>query len=442
MKIKAEYILIFAFFILSFFHTALLILVWFALSAYLCVKHGTDGAVISLVLIAIRSVINPGIAVSVESASMIKWGLLFLLSFFIVVKKKITFDKHFVRFFVLFLLYSLYLIVSSFITGSFPIISMFKVISWAFIFFAVIIAIQDEDGERWSSFLFSILCILIFASVFLLPSKIGYLRNGRGFQGLINHPNMFGVLCALFFSVTITQKTSIGKLQKFIILAVCCLFAVLSQSRTSVFSIFIFVALYIYTSKLHPADKLMSLFVAVIIFGGLYFVLVLNDPSRSGSVFKFVYKGHTEDILFSRSGQLDVLSENFKAHPFLGCGFMTKYIEGTRSMELSLSKNFEPGNLVLFLLGHTGIIGTVLFFILFGYYFTLTPTEWRLLFLTPFLLSFGEMIFFSSNSIAILYYVIFGICFKPELAAKNTEDSPQNRKPGNRSLYEKNIIPY
>lgn len=441
MKIKIEHIILLALYILSFFHTTLLIGVWLCLSVYLSFRYGADGAVKSLVLIAIRSVINPGVAVTVDSVSMIKWGFLFSLSVFIFLRKKTTFDKHLVRLLILLLTYCLYLIVSSFITGSYPVISLFKVVSWAFIFFAIIYAIWDEDGERWSSFLFYIMSLMVIMSIFFLPTRIGFLRNGRGFQGLINHPNLFGLLCAFCFSLSLAQK-NVGRIQKLIIMSLCCLCAVLSQSRASVFSIFIVVAFFIFTSKLHPADKLMSLFVASIIFGGLYLVLILNDPSRSGSVFKFVYKGHMDNILYSRSGQLDVLSENFKAHPFLGCGFMTKYIEGTRSMELSFSQNFEPGNLVLFLLGHTGMIGTVLFFLLFGNIYTLTPNDWRLLYYTPFLLSLGEMIFFSSNSIAILYYVIFAICFKPGPDTKEASDSLENRKPEDRSLYEKSTIPY
>lgn len=440
MKIKIEHIILLALYILSFFHTTLLIGVWLCLSVYLCFRYGADGAVKSLVLIAIRSVINPGVAVTVDSVSMIKWGFLFSLSVFIFLRKKTTFDKHLVRFLILLLTYCLYLIVSSFITGSYPVISLFKVVSWAFIFFAIIYAIWDEDSERWSSFLFYIMSLMVIMSIFFLPTRIGFLRNGRGFQGLINHPNLFGLLCAFCFSLSLAQK-NVGRIQKLIIMSLCCLCAVLSQSRASVFSIFIVVAFFIFTSKLHPADKLMSLFVACILFGGLYLVLILNDPSRSGSVFKFVYKGHMENILYSRSGQVEKFSEDFKAHPILGCGFMTDYLEGFRSMKLSFSIQFEPGNLVLFLLAHTGVLGTVFFLIFYGNMFYSVPYDRRLLFFTPFLISMAEMILFSSNSIAIVYYVIFGTCFKPELAAKEREDKARNNHQGYRSLYEKRFIP-
>ena len=73
----------------------------------------------------------------------------------------------------------------------------------------------------------------------------------------------------------------------------------------------------------------------------------------------------------------------------------------------------QPGNLIMTLLAHTGIVGFILFIVVYAYLFRFTPREKRIIFVMPIILSMGEMAFFSSNSIAIIYYVIFGACFSP-----------------------------
>ena len=70
----------------------------------------------------------------------------------------------------------------------------------------------------------------------------------------------------------------------------------------------------------------------------------------------------------------------------------------------------EPGNLGYAVLGDVGIIGTVLFSAIYVCIYRFRASKGSvILFLAPFLVSIGEMVFFSTNNMAMLLYIMFGI---------------------------------
>ena len=79
-------------------------------------------------------------------------------------------------------------------------ISALKITSWLIATTTIFSAwhgLQPSERNTVSSRLFGGLTLLMFLSLPLLPTSIGYYRNGRGFQGLLNHPQAFGLTMAL-----------------------------------------------------------------------------------------------------------------------------------------------------------------------------------------------------------------------------------------------------
>ena len=420
-----RWILILLLSVVSLLSPATLAISLIVVSIYYCWAEGAAGAVKSLLFITIRCILNPGIAASQSEISTIKWCLLFGLSFYAIIakpkKQKELSKGSCSQFFLFVAFYSAYLIGASFISGTFPVISTFKVVSWAFIFCAVVYEVYDDGEHDWIQTLTINLCVILVLSLFVLPLDVGYLRNGRGFQGLLNHPNMFGIICALCFCLLMNhgeKKPSFGRIAMILLCVIC---AFLSQSRTGLFSIVLLTAYALIISDMVLPEKIMAMIGLLVLVCIAVTLYILNDPDRTGSIWTFIFKGHDENILYSREKQADMLMLRFSYNPSIGTGFMAPYSRDYRSMDLRMDLSVEPGNLILTLLGHTGVIGLLLFIMLFYYMFRNTQKDKRIIFVMPFVLSMGEMVFFSSNNISILFYLLLGCCFKPASRSEKKE---------------------
>ena len=96
------------------------------------------------------------------------------------------------------LLFSIAVFVLSFIVSPFPTISIFKLISFTIGVGTVLIGFYRTRhlSDYWFSCLFTLGIFILFASLPLYGSVLGYLRNGIGFQGILTHPQTFGPVLA------------------------------------------------------------------------------------------------------------------------------------------------------------------------------------------------------------------------------------------------------
>ena len=411
-----RYLFILALFLVSSISEATLAVSLVAISLLFCITEGSDGAVKSLILITARTTISSGFGPTTDDIAMFKWVLLFALSLFIFIGKTNR-TAGYSLFLRAILPLTLLFTVFSLISSSYPTVSIFKLISWVFIFSAVVYGVYDSQRVDWMGFLLLVIGTILVVSLFTLPFPVGYLRNGRGFQGITNHPNLFGLLCAIFFGTALSYQWKYPKL-KAILLGLCIVESLLSKSRTGVFSIVIFILLYLFNMDLILRDKLILTLLLSIVLSIVFLIIYVNDPNKEGSFWQFVFKGNEDDMLYSRTGQIDQFLEDFSYSPMIGNGFMTPLEVGTRSWTLSFSLIVEAGNLGLALLSQTGIIGFLAFLGSFVYLFFLSPRNLRIAYLIPFVISMGEMVFFSSNNIAIFCYVLFGVCFQPAKTGK------------------------
>src|SRR5699024_971804 len=160
-------------------------------------KEKEIGGIKALNLLTLREVINPGLAIGYGVLQSIKWLLIFLISFYLICsvvklhERDLNKLKNYLIFFIIYIIYS---ILSSFIFSNLPIVAIFKIISYAIPFIGVLIGVVYTRNQiswiAWLKRLFSIIVIVSFPLIFL---PLGYLRNNISFQGILNHPNLFGV---------------------------------------------------------------------------------------------------------------------------------------------------------------------------------------------------------------------------------------------------------
>ena len=130
-------------------------------------------------------------------------------------------------------------------------------------------------------------------------------------------------------------------------------------------------------------------------------------------------KNSQESIFDSRLEIIENARKRFLQHPLLGTGFMVPFEEGIRNYNLDFSLMVEPGNLFYMLLGDTGIIGLIIFIILFISILKRGKIQNLYLIVAAIAINFGEMAFFSSNNYSILLYYLIAYYISGESSVEN-----------------------
>src|SRR5690606_15126315 len=117
-------------------------------------------------------------------------------------------------------------------------ISALKITAWLIATTTILSAwhgLQPSERSAISSRLFRGLILLMLLSLPLIPTSIGYFRNGVGFQGLLNHPQAFGLTMALLGTVTTSQVLAARTPPWSAVLSsvICFALILLSQARTA-----------------------------------------------------------------------------------------------------------------------------------------------------------------------------------------------------------------
>lgn len=396
-------------FILSLFNNFSLVI--FLLSSLVFSILKSSYSLITLNLIAFRTILNPAIAVPIDTFQNLKWLILFLCSFNLLLSYKTLDDKNTINILLMPIIsYSIYSIISSFIFSSLPIVAIFKISSYSLVFISVLIGVAATIKHfDWLNWIHKMLSLIPLLSVFFIPLDIGYLRNGRGLQGITNHPNMFGIMLVLFIAVNIvsvkankTNWPNVG----FIMNGLALILIWMSQSRTSFISAIMLILLYVIFMNINLLKKILLINLAI-----LFAVLIVLINSDILSHFRDFFLKGADTLILSRTDQIDSLLSSILKNPWFGTGFAVPVLP-IRSFVFSNEFIVEPGNLLLSVLAYGGVFGSILFI---SYIFTIiflgrkNFKNYIFLPLSTILISFGEMVFFSSNNIGIFLYMLQAI---------------------------------
>ncbi len=410
-------------FALSLIHWSICF-VYFAVLLFF-LKQGVVGCVKALLIMTTRGILSTAVSSGLNSIVQAeKWALIFIFVLYILFSKQ-TLRKSLAvsntQMFVI--VFMVYCIITALFTSSYPVVSMFKAVSYAVPFCGVLLAVSITNIKfDWVNYLFSLMTPVIIASAITMPFSRFKIVN-ESFQGVINHPNLFGIFGAIYILVAIYNIMNHPERQHwsaFVLVAVTFVMIYLSESRTGMFSALIMLIIYFVSISTKTKFKIFAIAVGVIVIIGIVFIMNPSFLSEfTASMDKFVTKRDQElGILDSREMLIQASTDKYHNNELFGSGFAVPFIRGVRDYQFSFSITYETGNLPTAVLGDCGIIGSIIFYGYMLYIFLQTKRKKWILFFTPLIVSLGEQAFFATNNVAIYYYLFYGIC----LSSENSED--------------------
>lgn len=411
-KKSIEYLAITFLFLLSFLHPISLLI--FFLLLFLLLFQKEIGAIKILNLLTLRSVINPGIAVGFESLGSAKLIAILIISLYLnlaylkldsVNKRRVNYVLPGI------LLYYIYNIGVALFQSSLPIVAILKATSYTVCFTGVVVGVAYTYMKfNWLKWVTNLFILLALSSIVMFTLPEGYMINGVAFQGITNQPNMFGILMVMLigaFLAYATIKENMNIIYFITILSLGFFMILASESRTSLLSSIFLLIIYYIVSNFKKATYFRA---AIIPALSVIFIFII---SKTYSFFiEFMVKGQTTETFFvSRENQIGNLLLNFEKNPILGNGFSVPVLP-TRTYSFDLGYLVEPGNLFLSVLSYSGVMGFLIFLFYMVRLFWLGKKNISsniYLFLAPILISMGEMVFFSSNSIGVWCYMFLAL---------------------------------
>lgn len=277
-----------------------------------------------------------------------------------------------------------FIVIHSVLFSPMPDVSILKAVSWTMVMSTLLSAwsrLSLQETEALESWLYGGLVLIAVVSLPLLVLPVGYLRNGSGFQGIINHPQAFGPTMALLASWTVGRMvtrripswTSIG------LAMLCLVLVVMSETRTAGVALILGVVSAIFGAPLIAGRSLSSMAPALRSrrFHGLIFavlmVLVAGGSHITGLLNNFMSKsdplqvsGLLKAYEYSRGQLIDRMWINIEEKPWTGIGFGIAsdlyYFNVIRDpiLNLPIGASIEKGVVPVMVLEELGIPGALL----------------------------------------------------------------------------------
>lgn len=347
---------------------------------------GRVQAIQALTLSWLCVMINPGLAPE-ANATIGRFFVLFAAAFTVASRsnlfRKGRFANHIA---VVTTLFGIFIAFHAVFVSQLPDISIAKTINWILALTTLLSAwsgLTLEQSEALEGWLFGLFTTIVFASLlFINVPEIGYRRNGLGFQGILNHPQVFGSTMAVFSALMVGRSLESKKPSIRLLSLLCLVFALLllSETRTAGLAFIFGIAFSISYFIFFQNRKIKSLLPAL---RGLRFKLLLLFVVLLGSIFSqqlfdlvdhFITKSGRADVdglwaayQGSRAVLFEPMLANISAYPLTGIGFgissFPDLMEVTRDpiFGLPLGASIEKGSAPLIVLEELGIPGFVLF---------------------------------------------------------------------------------
>ncbi len=334
------------------------------------------------------------------------------------------------------LLLGLFFVAHSLLFSSIVDVSVFKALSWLLVMMTLISAwsgLNEVDRKVLESQIFGGLILVMLVSLPLLGLELGYLRNGRGFQGILNHPQAFGPTMALLGAWAASQLFAQKKPSwRIVALVVACfVLVVLSQARTAGLALILGVGIAVILAPSLSGYSIRSvlpglrsmrvhLVLAIVVAG-----TIISGPQLSAFITDYIVKGgHATSLVdaydLSRGRLMQQMWNNINDDAILGIGFgiasnpAEMVVDRDPVLGLPISASIEKGVLPLAVLEEVGIIG----------FAAVAVWVWLLMrrssrggvaplavALTALLLNMGESTLFSPGGLGLLSLILLGWAF-------------------------------
>ncbi|MEG0075280.1 MAG: hypothetical protein RR691_05270 [Eubacterium sp.] len=390
-------------------------LLLFCLLLLIFLKQRRIGAIKMLALLAYRTILSPGVAAPINSIQILKYFMIIGLSFYLITNfNKLNHQRKRKLSIILALLTVFFLLNFgvNFFISSLPFVATLKLILYILPFVAVFVGIGASiDSFNWINWMTKLLCsIPVISLPFIVLSK-GYLVNHVSFQGITNQPNMLGIILVLTTAFVISAyQQSIKKksFQTIFLLILILIEIILSDSRTALIG-YVVLIIYFFIFIDFPIMKKTIFILSMIII--ITFIFLIKGDVIINFLVNYIAKGNMSNILYSREAQLEELKMNFLRSPIWGNGFSVPVLQEV-TWKISFDYLIETGNLIMAVLSYSGVIGFLIFILMIFVIFTQNKRhkiKLLPLFMAPLLISMGEMVFFSTNNMAIWLYIMFAL---------------------------------
>ncbi|MEP2758488.1 MAG: O-antigen ligase family protein [Hyphomicrobiales bacterium] len=296
--------------------------------------------------------------------------------------------------------------------------------------------LELSERESVISNLFWSIFILILVSFLFVGSAAGYVVNGRGFQGALNHPQFFGVTASYvgIWSILRMLQSPRFAWQSAAIALVCLAAIVLSQARTAGLSLLISLLCTVLVQSYLMGDKASTAFPGLksrtTILLGLFLgsLIMLSLPFLVDVFSTFLKKGRnlssTVDLYSnSRAVLWDPMIENIQNHPLVGIGFglssEPSLMQVTRLgfMDIPISAPVEKGIAWIAIIEELGIFVGSAVFIWLAFICIRALAGGVLntaIFVLIICLNLGEATFFSAGGMGALAMILLGYAVTKE----------------------------
>ncbi|HEV2080940.1 MAG TPA: O-antigen ligase family protein [Brevundimonas sp.] len=407
-----------------------------ALAAGAAALISTRMAIGALIVVMILRLANPGLVAGSGAFEIFAWGAVMLACGRILLDALMSRGQALSRLPAFFLPYAAVLLTVSVLFSQVRDVSLFKAISFTTVTAAVTLGFAQlrAQGRPASSWIKGLWLAVVVLSVptFVIPS-IGFLRDGQGFQGVLNHPQGFAVFLAPVVAWSAVQAFSAEGRGRAVVIG---LFLIsfgslwLTRGRTGLAAIVLAgLALLLLRPgffKTAAALALRALSKSWVMAGFVLLIplVVWKAPEMVAAVQEFLLKGSGADAVTgaaaaSRGFIADQQILNFQSSPIFGIGFGVSN-SATHALNvvidpvtgLPVGAATEKANLVLAVLEETGIVGALAFLPFFlALILRLARTEslavaWAAL--AALGTNVSEMTFFSMGGIGLYTWLIMG----------------------------------
>lgn len=312
-------------------------------------------------------------------------------------------------------------------------VSLFKLSSFFAAVTAVLLGFYHTRAEaaRWMQWLFLMFALVVLVGLPLMGHPIGYFRNGRGFQGILNHPQTYAVFLGplLAWHVARLLSREIRGSGMWVLAIAAGISLVATQSRTGVLAagggLVVAGVWWLLTNRARLKLRRSRAVVGLVVMCFATTVIVANMDDVAASTRRFVLKYEdVEDIsdAFYRSRGLLVERslEGLRRRPWTGIGFglpsdsSTLEIRSEPVFGLPVGASVEKGFAFVGLLEEVGVIGFTLFVV--AIVVLLRPTLSRhssypsaALAAGAVLANFGEAVMFSLGGSGLFVWLLIGV---------------------------------
>ncbi len=377
--------------------------------------------------------LNPGIFPSSGSVTIYRWVLIFG-GFARVVFEVLRRRPRVIKEILYFLPFAVGIAVLSVFYSYEPIISLFKLISFVVGGGTIILAfcVTAEETEYWKAWFTTFLLAIMIIGFPFYYSELGYTRNERGFQGLLSHPQSYGLFLAPAIAWLAGRFLFEKERSVYVVggITIGVLSLVATQSRTAAFALLLALVLTLMMSMGHAPGRRRTLIrtlkhplaVSVFCFGMIF--VIWKADLLSEQALSFVKKGvDTEGFVSvykaSRGDLIERSMNNFYQYPLTGIGFglpsspQLLEVQKDKWVGLPLGATIEKGFLPSAILEEVGLIGSgFVMFLLFALVSPLMrrgtiPGVWLLM--TCLTINLGEEVFFSMGGMGLYIWLLIGL---------------------------------